>query len=35
MAKHVSFADIDAGHWPMVSRPAELARVVGGVAEEG
>jgi pimeloyl-ACP methyl ester carboxylesterase len=23
-AKHVEFADIDSGHWPMVTRPAEL-----------
>ena len=28
MAKHVSFADIDSGHWPMVSRPIDLARVL-------
>jgi pimeloyl-ACP methyl ester carboxylesterase len=34
MAKHVSFANIDSGHWPMVSRPAALARVLTG-AEEG
>ena len=24
-AKHVEFVDIDSGHWPMVTRPAELA----------
>lgn len=25
MAKHVDYADIDSGHWPMFTRPAELA----------
>jgi pimeloyl-ACP methyl ester carboxylesterase len=29
-AKHVEFADLDSGHWPMVSRPAELARLLAG-----
>jgi pimeloyl-ACP methyl ester carboxylesterase len=27
-AKHVDFVDIDSGHWPMVTRPAELARLL-------
>lgn len=27
-ARSVSYADIDSGHWPMVTRPAELARVL-------
>ncbi len=27
-AKDVAFADIDSGHWPMVTRPAELARIL-------
>lgn len=27
-ARQVAFVDIDSGHWPMVSRPAELARVL-------
>lgn len=27
-AKHVEFVDIDSGHWPMFSRPAELARLL-------
>jgi pimeloyl-ACP methyl ester carboxylesterase len=27
-AKQVDFADIDSGHWPMVTRPAELARLL-------
>ncbi|MEU9243336.1 alpha/beta hydrolase [Streptomyces sp. NPDC048385] len=31
-AKHVDFADIDSGHWPMVTRPAELARILATVA---
>src|SRR6266700_1168422 len=33
-AKTVSFIDIDSGHWPMVSAPAELARVLSQAAEE-
>jgi pimeloyl-ACP methyl ester carboxylesterase len=24
-AKHVAFLDIDSGHWPMISKPVELA----------
>jgi pimeloyl-ACP methyl ester carboxylesterase len=32
-AKHVEFADIDSGHWPMVTRPAELARLLAGTAD--
>jgi pimeloyl-ACP methyl ester carboxylesterase len=31
-AKHVEFVDIDSGHWPMVSRPTELARLLAAVA---
>ena len=27
-AKRLDFADIDSGHWPMVTRPAELARLL-------
>lgn len=34
-AKHVGFVDIDSGHWPMVSRPAELARILDTATEEG
>lgn len=30
-ARHVSCADLDSGHWPMVSRPGELARVLADV----
>ena len=32
-ARTVSFIDIDSGHWPMVSAPAELARVLSQAAE--
>jgi pimeloyl-ACP methyl ester carboxylesterase len=27
-AKHLDFADIDSGHWPMVTRPVDLARLL-------
>jgi len=27
-AKHVELVDIDSGHWPMVTRPGELARLL-------
>lgn len=27
-AKHVEFVDIDSGHWPMVTRPAELGELL-------
>jgi pimeloyl-ACP methyl ester carboxylesterase len=33
-AKHVEFVDIDSGHWPMITRPAELARLLAAAAEE-
>jgi pimeloyl-ACP methyl ester carboxylesterase len=29
---NVSYVDIDTGHWPMVTRPAELARILAEVA---
>jgi pimeloyl-ACP methyl ester carboxylesterase len=32
-AKNVSFADIDSGHWPMITVPAELARLLSQAAE--
>ncbi|MGV9900741.1 alpha/beta fold hydrolase, partial [Streptomyces tendae] len=32
-ARRVDFADIDSGHWPMISRPVELARVLAAAAE--
>jgi pimeloyl-ACP methyl ester carboxylesterase len=31
-ARRVSYADLDSGHWPMTSVPAELARVLDAVA---
>jgi len=33
-SKNVSFINIDSGHWPMVSAPAELARLLAQAAEE-
>jgi hypothetical protein len=33
-SKTVSFADIDSGHWPMISGPADLARLLSQAAEE-
>jgi pimeloyl-ACP methyl ester carboxylesterase len=33
-SKKVSFLDIDSGHWPMISAPAELARLLTQAAEE-
>jgi pimeloyl-ACP methyl ester carboxylesterase len=33
-SKNVSFLDIDSGHWPMISAPAELARLLSRAAEE-
>lgn len=26
--REVSFVDIDSGHWPMITRPAELAQII-------
>lgn len=31
-ARHLSILDIDSGHWPMVSRPAELSSVLHAAA---
>ncbi len=31
-AAEVSFADIDSGHWPMLSRPTELAALIADLA---
>lgn len=31
-ARHVSFVNIDSGHWPMVTRPTELARILDAAA---
>lgn len=33
-SKNISFADIDSGHWPMITAPAELARLLSLAAEE-
>ncbi|MEV0329423.1 alpha/beta hydrolase [Micromonospora echinospora] len=30
-AKHVDLVDIDSGHWPMITRPAELAMILATV----
>lgn len=32
-ARHVDYADIDSGHWPMFSRPDGLAAVLAEVAQ--
>jgi len=32
-AAHLDFVDIDSGHWPMVTRPAELARILAEAAD--
>jgi len=31
-ARYVKLVDIDSGHWPMISKPAELARLLADVA---
>ena len=31
-AKHLDLIDIDSGHWPMVTKPAELARLLSEAA---
>jgi pimeloyl-ACP methyl ester carboxylesterase len=31
-ARHLEFVDIDSGHWPMFSRPVELARLLAAAA---
>ncbi|GGN36083.1 alpha/beta fold hydrolase [Streptomyces fuscichromogenes] len=31
-AEHVDFTDLDSGHWPMLTRPAELARILAEAA---
>jgi pimeloyl-ACP methyl ester carboxylesterase len=33
-SKEVSFLDIDSGHWPMISAPADLARLLAQAAGE-
>lgn len=31
---NLTYVDIDSGHWPMVTRPTELARILDDVARE-
>lgn len=31
-ARHLDLVDLDSGHWPMVTQPVELARLLDGVA---
>jgi pimeloyl-ACP methyl ester carboxylesterase len=31
-AQHIDYIDIDSGHWPMFTRPAELADILAGIA---
>jgi pimeloyl-ACP methyl ester carboxylesterase len=33
-AKHVALVDIDSGHWPMITQPKELARLLAAAAGE-
>jgi hypothetical protein len=33
-AREVTYVDIDSGHWPMFSRPAELATMLAEVADK-
>ncbi|MGM1065252.1 alpha/beta fold hydrolase [Saccharothrix sp. Mg75] len=33
-AGHVEFADLDSGHWPMITRPAELAALLAHPPEQ-
>lgn len=30
---HLDYADIDSGHWPMLTKPAELAEILAAAAE--
>jgi pimeloyl-ACP methyl ester carboxylesterase len=32
-AQHINYIDIDSGHWPMFTRPAELADILAGIAD--
>lgn len=34
-AKRVEYLDIDSGHWPMFTRPADLARLLAAATGEG
>ncbi|MER5890209.1 alpha/beta hydrolase [Streptomyces sp. NPDC001941] len=33
-ASRVAYVDLDSGHWPMLTRPRDLARVIAEAAEE-
>ncbi|MBG0816925.1 alpha/beta fold hydrolase [Planomonospora sp. ID82291] len=33
-AKNLEFVDLDAGHWPMITKPAELARLLAAAVPE-
>src|ERR1700722_11000181 len=33
-AKHVEYVDIDSGHWPMFTKPKELARLLAATAAD-
>jgi pimeloyl-ACP methyl ester carboxylesterase len=33
-AKHVDLVDIDSGHWPMFTKPGELARLLAAAAQQ-
>lgn len=33
-AKHLEYVDIDSGHWPMFTRPTELARLLAEAATD-
>ncbi|MFD5408195.1 alpha/beta hydrolase, partial [Streptomyces griseorubiginosus] len=32
--RHLDFVDIDSGHWPMFTKPAELARLLAAAAAD-
>lgn len=32
-AQHVDYVGIDSGHWPMLTCPVQLARVLAGIAD--
>ncbi|HWB35168.1 MAG TPA: alpha/beta hydrolase [Rugosimonospora sp.] len=32
-AKHLEYVDIDSGHWPMLTQPAALARILADAAQ--
>jgi pimeloyl-ACP methyl ester carboxylesterase len=33
-AEHLELVDIDSGHWPMLTRPVDLARLLAAAAQE-